>query len=220
MSGTLVSGVIGQPSPSRAERRTPWSFIAPIQIGGCGSCHGRMWVRPSSRDQNSPEKETTSWVHICFMIPIASSNIAEALGVVDAECGELVLAVAGAGADHEAAAGEDVEGRQVLGEHHRVVERHLDHGRRERHVLVELRRDPGQGGDRLEPAQVAVEEVLAHRDVREAVALRCLDLPQEAVEMVARRHAAVDVAEDHADLHWDLRGAVVIAITPYHMHEY
>ena len=85
-------------------------------------------------------------------------------------------------------------------------------------MLVELRGEPGQRGDRLEPAQVAVEEVLAHRDVRQAVALGRLDLAQEAVEVVARRHAAVDVAEDHADLHWDL--GLSESDAPYHMHEY
>ena len=77
ISGTFVSGVTGQPSPSRAERRTPASFIAPIHSGGCGCCHGRMCVCPSWKDQNLPSKLTTSCVQSCRMIWIASSIIAK-----------------------------------------------------------------------------------------------------------------------------------------------
>ena len=46
-------------------------------------------------------------------------------------------------------------------------------------MLVQLGGQPGQGRDRLQPAQVAVQVVVADRDVGEAVALRGLDLTEQ-----------------------------------------
>ena len=52
--------------------------------------------------------------------------------------------------------------------------------------VVQLGGQPGQRRDRLEPAQVAVEVVVADRDVGQSVALGGLDLAQQQVEVVAR----------------------------------
>ena len=46
---------------------------------------------------------------------------------IDAEAVELVLAVAGAEAEHETAAAENVEERRVLGDPHRIGERQRHH---------------------------------------------------------------------------------------------
>jgi len=70
-------------------------------------------------------------------------------------------------------------------------------------VLVQLGGQPGQGGDRLEPAQVAVEVVVADGDVGQAVALGGLDLAEEQVQVVARGDARADVSEDDTDLQAD-----------------
>ena len=83
MSGILVSGVTGQPSPSRAERRTPTRPIAPIQSGGCGSCHGWMCGRASSSGQNRPACVTWSSVQSRFIRATDSSSIANRAREVD-----------------------------------------------------------------------------------------------------------------------------------------
>ena len=71
---------------------------------------------------------------------------------LDAEGDELVLPVARPGSDHELAAAQDVERRELLGQRDRMVERDLHDRGRQGHVVVELGGDPGEGRDRLEPA--------------------------------------------------------------------
>jgi hypothetical protein len=70
---------------------------------------------------------------------------------VDPECVELVLAIAGAGADDQLAAGEDVERGQLFGKGDRVVERDLDDRGRQRDRVIDLGRDPGERRDGLQP---------------------------------------------------------------------
>ena len=77
MSGIFVSGVTGQPSPSRAERRTPTGPIAPTQSGGCGCCHGWMCGRASSSCQNRPVCVMWSSVQSRFISATDSSSIAK-----------------------------------------------------------------------------------------------------------------------------------------------
>src|SRR4026207_1311424 len=71
----------------------------------------------------------------------------------------------------------------------------------QRDVRVALGGEPGEERYRLEPAQVAVEEVLPDRDVGEPVSLRRLDDPQHVAELVAGRDRPRDVAEQQSDLH-------------------
>ena len=59
-----------------------------------------------------------------------------------------------------------------------------------------------RSGNGLEPAEIAVEEVLADHEVREAVALAGLDLAQDAVELLHRdRRSRGHVADDHPEPH-------------------
>jgi hypothetical protein len=117
-----------------------------------------------------------------------------------AEVVELVGLVAQAGAEDQAALGDDVQGRDLLGEDHRVVQRR-DHDLGDQpDVRVDLRGEPGQQRYGLQPAQVAVQEVLADRDVREVVALGGRDDPPDVVELLCGRDGARHVAEQQTDL--------------------
>jgi hypothetical protein len=125
----------------------------------------------------------------------------EPVGEAGSESDELGLPVTGSEPDDQVAAAEDVEGRQVLGEGDGVDERGLQHRRAEAHAGVQLGGQPREGRNRLEPAVVAVDVVVADGQVGHPRPLRCLDLPQQRVEVVSRGHRAVHVAEDDADLH-------------------
>ena len=71
----------------------------------------------------------------------------------DAERLELLRHVAGAEADHEAPAADDVEGRELLGQDDGVVERRQHHRGRELDLRIELPGEPGEERDGLQPAR-------------------------------------------------------------------
>ena len=103
--------------------------------------------------------------------------------VRDAERLELLGAVAEADAEDVPALGHHVEGGDLLREQHRVVERSDHDVRDESHVRLDVGSQSRQQGDRLQPAQVAVQEVLAEAEVGAAGLLRGLDEPADVGEL-------------------------------------
>ncbi len=119
----------------------------------------------------------------------------------DAERLELLRHVAGAEADHEAPAADDVEGRELLGQDDGVVERRQHHRGRELDLRIELPREPGEERDGLQPPRAREEEVLADHHVRQAGPLGGLDLTEHGAQVLAHRHTGREVAEDDPRLH-------------------
>ena len=114
----------------------------------------------------------------------------------------LGLHVAEPEADVEPALADDVERRELLGEHHRVVERRDHDLGRQAGVGAHLARQPGERRHRLQPARAAgEEEVLADQQVGDPRLLGRLDLAQDAVEVLGRRDRGRVVAKHDSDVH-------------------
>ena len=106
----------------------------------------------------------------------------------NAEAGELVMAIALSDAEIDAAAGQEIEGRDLLGQQHGIVPGQRDHGGPEPQVL-RPRAHPGQEVQRGRDLTEAGEVVLD--DERALVAERLgLDV---VLDELAEPGAAVDV---------------------------
>ncbi|WP_275693169.1 hypothetical protein [Nocardioides sp. TF02-7] len=113
---------------------------------------------------------------------------------------ELLPPVAEPGAEHQTALGHHVEGRDLLGEQHRVVERRDHDVGDEADVRLHLGREPRHQRHRLQPAEVAVQEVLADREVVEPGRLAGLDHREQVAELLRRRDGGHgDVAQQESD---------------------
>ena len=118
-----------------------------------------------------------------------------ALAVRDPEVVELLRPVAQAGAEDEPSFGHDVERGDLLRQQHRVVQRR-DHDLGDQpHPRANLGRQAREQRHRLQPAQVAVQEVLPDGDVGEAVALGGLRHADDVLELLGGRHRARYVAQ-------------------------
>ena len=101
----------------------------------------------------------------------------------DAERGELLGRVAGAHAENQAAAGDDVDHRRFLGDGERMVERQEQHAGPEAHP-ARSRRDRGEADERRRIEQDAVV-MLAEPHRVESCRLGALALRDRRVEVAA-----------------------------------
>lgn len=117
----------------------------------------------------------------------------------DVEVRELLGTVAEADSQAEPPAAHDVEGGDLLSEQDGVVQR-ADHDvRRQAHVRPRVRGEAREQRDRLEPAQVAVEEVLADREVGAPLLLGHLDDAEHVPVLLVGRKRARHVTEQDPD---------------------
>jgi hypothetical protein len=122
---------------------------------------------------------------------------------------ELLGPVAETRAEDEPALGDDVEGGDLLGQHHGVVQRRDHDVGDQARARVAVGGEPGEQRHRLQPPQFPVEEVLADRDVVEALVLGHLHDPPDVLELLGGRDGLRGVAEQDAEL--DHGGALSIS---------
>ena len=94
----------------------------------------------------------------------------------DIQKGKFLFSIAQPKTHIEPPTGDDVKSGDFLSQDHRVVQGGQKNGGAEPHVIIDLGRQSGKHGYRLEPSQFSVEEVLADVEVAETIFLTHLDL--------------------------------------------
>src|SRR5438105_3145120 len=115
---------------------------------------------------------------------------------------ELVLVPAHPDSEGQASSGKLLDGRDLLRELHRVVERH-EHDRRAEADPLGPARDPAEGDERRVHAAVRVNRLRADDDVLrrpDGVEAQLLGRLSDAADAVDRRAFAI-VGQDHAEVH-------------------